>query len=231
MLGLGSVQCEPGRSIKERGGSRQTGLETQKKASAARLREAVRHDEQVHAGIASQNNQPSTFLIRFENYHQCIYIYIYIHISIQKSIQTTWDISCCRFGSCRWGAAVGAASASSSRKLPKRIVAVDGPRLYLFAVFPGLCLKKVCWENFHRQQSFIVACVHSALGRPSLLFSTCCGERFLVAKVAWCFSATLPSKSSFEAQKRSFSARLPSKMSFEAQKQSFFARLPSKIKL
>ena len=48
------------------------------------------------------------------------------------------------------------------------------------------CIWNAIWWFFWRQQSFIVSYVHAALGRPALLCSTCCGKRFLVAKVAWC---------------------------------------------
>ena len=49
-----------------------------------------------------------------------------------------------------------------------------------FCISNGMC--SLCLS----QQSFMVSYVHAALGRPTLLCSTCCGRSVLAANVAWC---------------------------------------------
>ena len=44
-------------------------------------------------------------------------------------------------------------------------------RCFLFCIWNGML------GHFEAPQSFMVSCVHSALGRPTLLFSTCCGKK------------------------------------------------------
>ena len=59
-----------------------------------------------------------------------------------------------------------------------------------FCISNGMC--SLCLS----QQSFMVSYVHAALGRPTLLFSTCCGRSVLVANVAWCCGWRVVSRSS-----------------------------------